>query len=146
MPCGHSYEARFAAIAVARYVLGAAVYVLVAAIAFRPLRNAILASGSSASANAPQAAGALVAGIGLVAGIRLVFSSAGSLAFAPIASSGALAYLVLMNAVHAIGKIVTAPFLAALLAVVADPRERVTMAGPDCTEPSIGRLRATSGA
>jgi hypothetical protein len=85
-------------IAVARYVLGAAVYVPVAAIAFRPLRNVILASGSSASANAPQAAGALVAGIGLVAGIRLVFSSAGSAAFAPIASSGALAYLVLINA------------------------------------------------
>lgn len=124
-------EGRFTILAIGRYLIGAAVYVLVAAIALRPLQRSLSAQGSFPAAASREIAAALAIGALAIAAVRVAASLTGAAAFAATAGSGALVYLALMNAVHAVAKIATAPFAAALIAVAALARRRELRDGRD---------------
>jgi hypothetical protein len=110
------------AVVVARYALGGLAYVLVVVLAWP-----VLTAGDPRAASGPVAAlrrvlaargpavRALLAALLAAAVIRLLLSAG---AGAALDDAGTLD-LALRNAVHAAGKVITAPFLAATLAVTA---------------------------
>lgn len=117
-------DPRFGRFAVARYALGGLVYVVVTVVALRRTRTPVASAPPRTAGRATwtRGAGIVAAAIAAAAVVRISLSTAGSAALAPAAATADLAYLAPINVVHAVGKVLTAPLVAA--AFVAARAER----------------------
>jgi hypothetical protein len=113
---------RMNAIAVLRYTLGALAYALIIALSIRPLRGR--GSGDRNRAPARAALAPLAAALAMVIVARTLLSLSAAALFGALAPSSAEAYLLALNITHALGKILTAPFLAGVVVVALWPESR----------------------
>jgi hypothetical protein len=132
---------RMTALAVARYALGALAYALIIAASIRSLtaggREPPGADRRGTAADRPDpdrwwrrrpgrdcrawAATVSAIALALVVAVRLMLSVTAAAVLAGLATSSPEAYLLALNLTYAVAKILTAPFLAAVLVVVTRP-------------------------
>jgi hypothetical protein len=110
-------------VTVVQYALGALAYLVIVVLSLRALglAGALGRIRSAVTRRPRRALAALGAGLAVVAAARVALSLSAAALLAPLGGSDPAAYLVAINAVHGLGKVLTGPYLAAVAAVVADP-------------------------